>query len=135
MAILAAVGDELVPLMEIARGAGYDITKRATQQSFRRALEGLYGKVHEVGYQWVRYPGCVGGLEPCVRRYSPDGHDLDTTDAVRRIEALYPERTRAVSEAEFMMEQIRSGRWTVCDNGKPVDPHAQWLVSPTARSR
>ena len=41
------------------------------------------------------------------------------------------QKTPTRTEAEFVLQMIETGRWTVADRrtGKPVDHHAAWLAS------
>jgi hypothetical protein len=126
--ILAGVGAELVPLMEIARDAGYDIDKRSVQRSFKRAADSLCSQ-GLIGEQWVWLGGRFGDRQIlCVRTPGPD---IDEAAAEQRCEALYP-KAKSVSQAEFVMAMIEQGRWVVCDalTGGRVDHHAAWLASP-----
>jgi hypothetical protein len=128
----------LIPVLEIARDHGYDISKRATQHSWHRAAHRLKAR-GEISERRVfpRSPDreivtlrdhmlCVG--------VAVDWREVQRAAAercgdVQRLPAAARRPTR--TEAEFVLQMIETGRWTVADrrSGKPVDHHAAWLAS------
>lgn len=141
-AILEATEKEpgtLIPVLEIARDHGYDISKRATQHSWHRAAHRLKAR-GEISERRVfpRSPDreimtlrdhmlCVG--------VAVDWREVQRAAAERcgelfnDCQPLPEDPTR--TEAEFVLQMIETGRWTVADrrSGKPVDHHAAWLAS------
>jgi hypothetical protein len=139
----------LIPLWEIARDAGYDPNARATQHSWRRAATNLEAQ-GEISMYWLtplpppdREIVAVRNQVPCVGyAISPDvGGDWDDIDhaAALRCGELFNDRVPLYAtqkaptrpEAQFVLDMIEAGRWTVVDKltGEPVDHHAAWLAT------
>lgn len=141
-AIIDATGKEpgaLIPVLEIARDYGYDISKRATQYSWLRAAHCLEAR-GEISERRVfpRWPDreivtlrdhmlCVG--------VAVDWREVQRAAAERCGELFKDYQARCAgqksptrTEAEFVLRMIETGRWMVADRrtGKPVDHHAAW---------
>jgi hypothetical protein len=136
----------LIPVLEIARDHGYDISKRATRQSWHRAAHCLEAQ-GEIAGRWVfpRSPDrevmTLRDHMLCVGTHV-DRREVRKAAAERCGELINDDRGRpasqkslTLSEAEFVMRMIERGRWKVADRrtGKPVDHHAAWLASIRGR--
>ena len=143
-AILDATEKEpgtLIPVLEIARLHGYDISKRATQHCWYRAAHCLQvrGEISERRV-FPRSPDreivtlrdhmlCVG--------VAVDWREVERAAAERCGELFNDhqplcasQKTPTPTEAEFVLQMIESGRWAVEDKrtGKQLDHHAAWLA-------
>jgi hypothetical protein len=148
-AILAATEKEpgaLIPVLEIARDHGYDITKRATQHAWHRAAHCLQAR-GEISERPV-FPRSPDREVVTLRDHmlcvgvAVDWHEVLLAAAERCGEVFNvyqplraSQKTPMRSEAEFVLQMIETGRWTVADRrtGKPVDHHATWLASDDYR--
>jgi hypothetical protein len=132
----------LIPVLEIARDHGYDISKRATQHSWRRAAHSLEAR-GEISERWV-FPRSSDREIVTLRNHmlcvgvAVDWREVQRAAAERcgelfnDYQPLYAShKTPTRTEAEFVLQMIETGRWTVADmrTGKPVDHHAAWLAS------
>jgi hypothetical protein len=132
----------LIPVLEIARDHGYDISKRATQHSWRRAAHSLEAR-GEISERWV-FPRSSDREIVTLRNHmlcvgvAVDWREVQRAAAERCGELLNDyqplyasQKTPTRTEAEFVLQMIETGRWTMADRrtGKPVDHHAAWLAS------